>query len=74
MRVSQARSVLRHSRSLAESVVKGITPLDQALATVKQAEQYQQSNGAKLTRLRESAPDLAEPIELPHANAGDGLA
>ena len=32
-RLSQARSVLHHSRSLAESVLKGITPLDQALAS-----------------------------------------
>jgi hypothetical protein len=30
-RLKQARSVLRHSRSLAESVLKGITPLDAAL-------------------------------------------
>jgi hypothetical protein len=31
VRRSDARAVLRHSRSLAESVVKGITPLDAAL-------------------------------------------
>jgi hypothetical protein len=34
-RISQARAVLHHSRSLAESVVKGITPLDAALARVR---------------------------------------
>jgi hypothetical protein len=46
-RLSQARSVLHHSRSLAESVLKGITPLDAALTTMKQQEQYQQSDEAK---------------------------
>jgi hypothetical protein len=32
-RLSEARTVLHHSRSLAESVVKGITALDVALVT-----------------------------------------
>lgn len=35
-RLSEARAVLHHSRTLAESVAKGITPLDAALATVRQ--------------------------------------
>jgi hypothetical protein len=47
-RVARARAVLRHSRTLAESVLKGITPLDTALATVRQEQQYQQSDEAKL--------------------------
>jgi hypothetical protein len=49
-RLQLARAVLNHSRSLADSVLKGITPLDAALATMKQQEQYQQSDEAKLTR------------------------
>lgn len=61
-RLDRARSVLHHSRSLAESVLKGITPLDMALATVKEEQQFQQSDEAKLARLRESAPDLAEKV------------
>jgi hypothetical protein len=34
-RLNLARGILHHSRSLAESVLKGITPLDQAVAIVK---------------------------------------
>jgi hypothetical protein len=45
MRLSQARSVLRHSRDLAESVLKGSVSLDEALD--------------KVARLRTAAPDLA---------------
>ena len=51
MRLAQARSVLRYSRSLAESVLKGTTRLDDALATIKQEQQFQQSDEAKLTAL-----------------------
>jgi hypothetical protein len=47
VRLSNARSVLRHSRSLAEAVVKGITPLDAALAKMKEEEQYQMGDEAK---------------------------
>jgi hypothetical protein len=39
-RLSEARAVLRHSRSQAESVVKGLTTLDTALATMRQEQQY----------------------------------
>jgi hypothetical protein len=34
-RLKQARAVLHHPRSLAESVVKGIMPLDAALALAR---------------------------------------
>jgi hypothetical protein len=34
-RLEQAREVLHHSRSLAEAVVKGITPLDTATAAAQ---------------------------------------
>jgi len=34
-RIDRARIVVHYSRSLAESVLKGITPLDAAHATVK---------------------------------------
>jgi len=36
MRLSQARSVLRHSRELDEHMLKGITLLDEALQEVKE--------------------------------------
>lgn len=65
-RLRQARAVLHFSRLIAQAVLNGTTPLNDALATVKEQEQYQQSDEAKLTRLQESAPDLAEQV-----NEGD---
>jgi hypothetical protein len=61
-RLQQARTVLHHSRSLAESVIKGIMPLNDALETVKKEQEFQQSDEEKLTRLLQSAPDLAEQV------------
>jgi hypothetical protein len=54
-RLNQARSVLRHSRDLAESVLKGSIPLDEALATVEELKQQANSTEAKLERFRGAA-------------------
>jgi hypothetical protein len=74
MRLAQARSVLHYSRPLALAVAAGTSPLDQALLTVKQAEQYQSSDEAKLTRLRESAPDLAEQVSEERLKINEAIA
>ncbi len=34
-RLAEARAVLRHSRKLADAVLKGVTPFDEALSTIK---------------------------------------
>jgi ParB/Sulfiredoxin domain len=73
-RLSQARAVLRHSRSLAESVLKGITPLDAALAKVRQEQQFQQSDEAKLARLQKAAPDLAEQVNEERLKINEAIA
>jgi hypothetical protein len=73
-RLSQARSVLHHSRSLAESVLKGPISLNDALETVKQEQQFQQSDEAKLNRLRESAPDLAEQVSEERLKINEAIA
>jgi hypothetical protein len=57
-----AFTVLRSTRSLAELVVKGIMPLNEALAKVRQEEQLLRSDGEKLKRLRRAAPDLAAQV------------
>jgi hypothetical protein len=44
--LNSARLVLRYSRPLAEEVLRGITPLDQALTKVQQEQQFQQSDEA----------------------------
>lgn len=63
-RLRQARSVLRFSRPIAQAVLNGTTPLNDALATVKQQEQYQMGDEAKLARLQASA----SAVLLAHAN------
>jgi hypothetical protein len=62
MRLSQARALLHHSRDLAESVLRGVTPFDDALATIKEEQQRFSSTAAKLERIQAAAPDLADRI------------
>jgi hypothetical protein len=73
-RLDQARSVLRFSRPIAQAVLNGTTPLDAALVTVKEQEQYQMGDEAKLTRLRESAPDLAEQVNEERLKIDEAIA
>lgn len=61
-RLSQCRSVLRHSRDLAETVLSGVTPLDEALQKVVEEKTRAQGDGARMERLRRGAPDLAELV------------
>lgn len=61
-RLRVARQVLRCNRTLAEAVLKGTTPLDDALKKVQEDQQYQSSDEAKLARLQQVAPDLADQV------------
>lgn len=61
-RVQEARIVLRHSRKLAEDVIKGTTPLDEALGIVKDEFQEASSKEAKMLRLQKYAPDLGDRV------------
>jgi hypothetical protein len=58
----QARSILRHSRALAESIIKGTALFDDALQTVRAQEQEANSAEGQLERLRGTAPDLATRV------------
>ena len=73
-RLNVAREVLRYSRPLAESVLKGITTLDDALAKVKAEQQYQSSDESKLARLQKSAPDLAEQVNEERLKINEAIA
>ena len=73
-RLSQARLVLHYSRPLAQSVLNGITPLNDALAKVKQEQQFQQSDETKLERLRKAAPDLAEQVSEERLKVNEAIA
>jgi ParB-like nuclease domain len=61
-RLNAARSVLHHSRELAESVIKGSVSLDAALEKVAELQQQAISTDAKIARLQEAAPDLAARV------------
>jgi ParB-like chromosome segregation protein Spo0J len=62
VRLSQARTVLRHSIELAQSVVEGTTGLDEALETVEESERQRAESEHNLARLRSEAPELAEHV------------
>jgi hypothetical protein len=73
-RLNEAQTVLRHSRSLAESVLRGPKTLDDALTEVKQAQQYQHSDEAKLARLQQAAPDLADQVNEERLKINEAIA
>jgi hypothetical protein len=61
-RLSQARSVLRHSRALAEDVLATRKSLDAALKKVEEDREASASIEATMDELRKSAPDLADLV------------
>jgi hypothetical protein len=60
-RLSQARAVLLHSRSLAESVVKGSISLDDALKQVEELKQQANSTEARLALLESANGGCSPP-------------
>jgi hypothetical protein len=61
-RLSEARAVLDAMFELAKDVMADRTPLDKALADVKEQQAKASSTEAKTARLREAAPDLADLV------------
>jgi ParB-like chromosome segregation protein Spo0J len=61
-RLGEARAVLAHSQALAEDVKYDRISLDEALAKVKAERKASDTRDAKLKRLREMAPDLADLV------------
>src|SRR4051794_31395477 len=62
-RLTQARSVLRHSMALAKEVISGRLALDAALAQMQREREAAVSAEAQLSGLSQHAPDLAEMVE-----------
>jgi hypothetical protein len=73
-RVKEARLILRQSRDLAESVIKGANSLDAALVQVEELRQQASSTEAKLARLQSAAPDLAARVADENITLDEGLA
>jgi hypothetical protein len=61
-RLQQARSILKHSRALAEDVLALRKAFDEALKTVADERAASQSAEGKLDMLRQFAPDLADLV------------
>jgi ParB-like chromosome segregation protein Spo0J len=70
----QARTVLDHSKPLAESVLAGVKPLDLAYQEAARAKQAADSEAARLDRLREQAPDLADLVTEERFSLNEALA
>ena len=62
-RLSEARVILEYSPPLAQSVLAGVTPLDQALRQVDEQKKKADGESARLERLRKLAPDLMALVE-----------
>lgn len=60
--ISNARTVLRDSRALAEEVMSGVKFLDTAYKEAKARADTNKTDEAMLTRLRTEAPDLADLV------------
>ncbi|HYM25282.1 MAG TPA: hypothetical protein VEU08_18825 [Vicinamibacterales bacterium] len=62
MRLSQARSILHHSLTLAEDVKAGRKHFDEALKIVQQEREVSANSEAVMAELRRNAPDLADLV------------
>lgn len=61
-RVKVARQVLRFSRPIAETVIKGCS-LDEALAEVEKLRQFAEGKDKRIDLLRKGAPELAAMVD-----------
>lgn len=62
-RLTQSRSILRHSRALAEDVLARRISFDEALETVEEERTASQSADIKMAELRAESPDLADLVD-----------
>jgi hypothetical protein len=71
MLLSQCRAVLAHSRALAGEVIGDRMPLDSAIKQMQREREASSSIEAKMDRLREQAPDLAQQVTDETLTPGD---
>lgn len=62
-KISEARTVLRWIPELADRVLAGTTPLDEAYAEAQRLKKQADEEPPRLARLREQAPDLADLVD-----------
>ena len=73
-RLSVARSVFKYSEELAQAVLKGTIPLEEAMRTVQQEKQKATGIEAQIARIRKAAPDLADQVADQTLTLGEALA
>jgi hypothetical protein len=61
--ISHARTVLRWLPEIADHVLAGTTPLNEAYAEAQRLKEQADAEPLRLTRLRQHAPDLAELVD-----------
>ena len=72
--ISYARAVLNYSTELAEAVMLGGKPLQTALAETRQSQGAVRNERARLAKLRDERPDLADKVSVnpvPWLDAGE---
>ena len=60
--LSQARAIFEWPRTKAADVLNGVVPFDQVLKEMNGEAEKSRGNTAKITRLRDNAPDLADLV------------
>jgi hypothetical protein len=73
-RLMQARSILRYSRPMAESVLKGVISFDEALEMIRQQQQRAESAEARLQSLKTEAPELAARVDDENLTLDEAMA
>jgi hypothetical protein len=61
--LSQARAIFEWPRTQAADVLNGVGPFDQVLKEMNGEAEKSRGNTAKITRLRDNAPDLADLVD-----------
>jgi hypothetical protein len=61
--LSQARAIFEWSRTKAADVLNGALPFDQVLKEMNGEAEKSSGNTAKITKLRDNAPDLADLVD-----------
>jgi len=67
--LSQARAIFEWSRTKAADVLNGALPFDQVLKEMNGEAEKSRGNTAKITKLRDNAPDLADLVDQPSSRS-----
>src|SRR6266545_4289048 len=72
--LKQARTVLKQLPEMADLVLAGVMPLNEAYEKAQEFQQQTESEPKRLARLRESAPDLAELVAEERMSLNEAMA